>query len=87
MAIYAMTLLAADRGQAPRAARLLGMLDAHTAQPAVDGEVAAGPVIRLCRALLDEMLGGALVPEELERLKAEGRSLSIDTAMAEAWQV
>jgi hypothetical protein len=47
----------------------------------------SGPAYFACRERLAEILDTALAPEEIERLKSEGRSFSIDAAMAEAQQV
>jgi tetratricopeptide (TPR) repeat protein len=85
--ILAMAILAAVRGQAPRAARLLGALDAYADLPSLDGSFPGDPLFDRCRALLDETLHGVLEPRDIERLQLEGRSLSIDMAMAEASKV
>jgi predicted ATPase/DNA-binding XRE family transcriptional regulator len=85
--ILAMTVLAAVRGQMARAARLSGALDAYADVPSSDGMSPGGPVIDKCRMLIDEMLRAALEPSVAERLRLEGRSLSIDMAIAEASQV
>ncbi len=85
--ILAMTILAAVRGQMARAARLSGALDAYADVPSSDGMSPGGPGIDKCRMLIDEMLRAALEPSVAERLRLEGRSLSIDMAIAEASQV
>jgi tetratricopeptide (TPR) repeat protein len=83
IALYAMALLAASRGQAPRAARLLGALDARFADM-YRVEAFSGHVQRRSHALLAEMLRRALAPEELEMFTAGGRSMTFDMAVAEA---
>jgi ATP/maltotriose-dependent transcriptional regulator MalT len=83
IAAYAMALLAVFRGQVPRAARLLGALDARHAKLS-DGEIFSGPIKGRTHALLTEQLGKALAPEELGHLIAEGETLSFDTALTEA---
>ncbi len=85
--ILAMANLAAVRGQAPRAALLSGALDAYADMPSLDGSFPGDPVFDQCRALLDETLGDILETGDIERLRLEGRSLSIDMAMAEASKV
>jgi predicted ATPase/DNA-binding XRE family transcriptional regulator len=85
--ILAMANLAAVRGQAPRAALLSGALDAYADMPSLDGSFPGDPVFDQCRALLDETLGDILETGDIERLQLEGRSLSIDMAMAEASKV
>jgi hypothetical protein len=82
IALYAIALLAASRGREPRAARLRGFLEAKSSKMS-DGDVFDGPVHRRSHALLVEMLENALEPEDLERLAAEGRSMSVDMAVAE----
>ncbi len=85
--LFAMAILAALRGQVPRAARLSGALDARFDLAASDGTLPSAPLVRQCRAMLAEVVGGALADGEVERLKAEGRLLSIDAAMLEAAQI
>ncbi len=43
-----------------------------------------GPTFDQCRALLAKTSQAMLDPSEIDRLQLEGRSLSIDMAMAEA---
>ena len=83
MGILAMAILAALRGQAPRAARLWGALDAFAARPSSDGTSPGGPIFDQCRALLAKTVASMLDPPEIDRLQLEGRSLSIDMAMTE----
>jgi len=90
MTIRAMALLAAVRGQAPRAARLLGCIEASLVR-AMSGDdfypLPSGPAYLECRKQLNKILDMALTPEEIERFKSQGRTFSIETAMAEAQQV
>jgi transcriptional regulator with XRE-family HTH domain len=83
IALYAIALLAALRRQEPRAARLLGALDAYPAKLAAEVDF-GGPIHRRSHALLVELLENSLGSEARERFAAEGRWMSIDMAVAEA---